>query len=61
MYDDFIHDKLGWRMSQEKEKFADTTNRIKIKETTKVIDYFLFVLSGAVCAYLLAQLIISLW
>lgn len=48
-------------MAQEKEKFADTTNRIKIKETTKVIDYFLFVLSGAVCAYLLAQLIISLW
>lgn len=48
-------------MAREKEKFFDTTNKIKIKESTKIIDYFLYTLSGIVCAYLLAQLVITLW
>lgn len=48
-------------MASNKERFSDTTNKIKIKETTKAIDYFLYILSGSVCAYLLAQLILSLW
>lgn len=48
-------------MAKEKENFVDTTNRMKIKESTKIIDYFLYILSGLVCVYLLTQLIITLW
>jgi hypothetical protein len=48
-------------MATEKEKFVDTTNERKIKESTKIIDYFLYILSGVVCVYLLTQLVINLW